>query len=106
LFGEISAMTQFNRLGKPLTTLLQRKDLHHRLINGSDYPLPAVNVVIHLGDLVDGGYIRESDQTALEEIYDFNPLLFDIVLKRALTAPGSDQRFAPEVFYGNPAIDG
>ena len=46
LYGEISAMTQFNRLPKPLLTLLERTDLHHRLVNGSDYPLPAINIVI------------------------------------------------------------
>ncbi len=34
LFADISAMTQFNRTGKPLTTILQREDLHERL------PLP------------------------------------------------------------------
>ena len=46
VFGEISAMTQFNRCGTPLTTILEREDLHDRLVNGSDYPLPAVNVLI------------------------------------------------------------
>jgi len=40
VFGEISAMTQFNRCGTPLTTILKRADLHDRLVNGSDYPLP------------------------------------------------------------------
>jgi mannonate dehydratase len=28
LFGEISAMTQFNRAGRPLHTILAREDLH------------------------------------------------------------------------------
>ena len=57
LFADISAMTQFNRIGKPLTTILQREDLHERLVNGSDYPLPAINVLIRTGALRKQGYI-------------------------------------------------
>ena len=36
----------------------------------------------------------------LHEIYDYNPLLFDFVLKRPLRAPQTGERFAAEVFYG------
>ena len=36
LFADISAMTQYNRIGGPLTTILQREDLHDHLVNGSD----------------------------------------------------------------------
>jgi uncharacterized protein len=46
VFGDISAMTQYNRIGEPLSTVLAREDLHARLVNGSDYPLPAVNALI------------------------------------------------------------
>lgn len=46
LFADISAITQINRMGNPLKIMLQRGDLHPRLINGSDYPLPALNAVI------------------------------------------------------------
>ena len=46
IFGEISAMTQFNRCGVPLATILEREDFHERLVNGSDYPLPAVNILV------------------------------------------------------------
>ena len=42
LFGDISAMTQLNRIGPALDTVLERDDWHDRLINGSDYPLPGV----------------------------------------------------------------
>src|ERR1044072_6666418 len=35
VFADISAMTQFNRIGKPLNTILEREDLHDRLVNGS-----------------------------------------------------------------------
>jgi len=104
VFGEISAMTQFNRLGKPLTTILEREDLHDRLVNGSDYPLPAVNALIRIRPLVKYGYLTESDGRSLSEIYDYNPLLFDFVLKRALTLPGTQRRLPAAVFMTNAAL--
>jgi predicted TIM-barrel fold metal-dependent hydrolase len=104
VFGEISAMTQYNRLGTPLTTLLAREDLHHRLVNGSDYPLPAVNVLVRTGKLTEYGYIDERDRPALREIYDYNPLLFDFVLKRTVKLPGTKQKFPASVFMTNTSL--
>ena len=104
VFGEISAMTQFNRVGHPLTTLLSREDLHHRLVNGSDYPLPAVNVLIRTKPLLSLGYINESERGSLREIYDYNPLLFDFVLKRTVKRPGTEKGFPPSIFMTNPAL--
>lgn len=98
LFGEISAMTQFNRVGHPLETMLEREDLHHRLVSGSDYPLPAINSLIHTSQLADLGFITEKERELLIEIYDYNPLLFDFVLKRTLEHPETGQRFPPSVF--------
>jgi predicted TIM-barrel fold metal-dependent hydrolase len=103
VFGEISAMTQFNRAGK-LRTMLAREDLHERLVNGSDYPLPAVNILIRTGRLVKLGYINRSEANSLKEIYDYNPLLFDFVLKRTLRLPGSSKRFPASVFMTNPSL--
>jgi len=104
LFGDISAMTQRNRLGVPLTTILERTDLHARLVNGSDYPLPAINIVISTGALARAGYITRTERTGLNEIYDYNPLLFDFVLKRTLRVPGAGQRLPASVFMANPAL--
>jgi predicted TIM-barrel fold metal-dependent hydrolase len=103
VFGEISAMTQFNRSGK-LRTLLAREDLHERLVNGSDYPLPAVNLLIRTRPLVKQGYINADEAASLKEIYDYNPLLFDFVLKRTLKLPGSFQRFPAAVFMVNSGL--
>src|SRR5213078_1240558 len=36
LFGDISAVLQYNRFRDTLETLLRRRDLHGRLVNGSD----------------------------------------------------------------------
>jgi len=105
LFGEISAMTQFNRSGKPLRTMLAREDLHERLVNGSDYPLPAVNLLIRTRPLVKQGYINNSEASSLKEIYDYNPLLFDFVLKRSLKLPGTTRSFPASIFMTNLALN-
>ena len=104
IFGEISAMTQFNRIGKPLHTILEREDLHERLVNGSDYPLPAVNILIRTRPLVKQGYLTSSEGEGLREIYDYNPLLFDFVLKRNLKRPGTSKTLPAAVFMTNPSL--
>ena len=104
LFGELSAMTQFNRLPEPIIALMRRTDLHHRLINGSDYPLPAINIVIRTSDLQKYGMLTASQRQFLNEIYDYNPLLFDFVLKRTIRVPGTDIGFPPSVFEAHPAL--
>jgi uncharacterized protein len=104
VFGDISAMTQFNRLGEPLSTVIEREELHGRLVNGSDYPLPAVNLLIRTKPLVRAGYLDGEEGNALREIYGFNPLLFDYVLKRCLKLPGTRRRLPASVFESNPAL--
>ncbi len=104
LFGDISAMTQRNRIGVPLTTILERTELHARLVNGSDYPLPAINIVISTGALARAGYITRAERTSLNEIYDYNPLLFDFVLKRTMKLPGASRRLPASVFMANPLL--
>lgn len=104
LFGDISAMTQRNRIGVPLTTILERAELHARLVNGSDYPLPAINIVISTRALARAGYITRAERTGLNEIYDYNPLLFDFVLKRTMKLPGAGRRLPASVFMANPVL--
>ena len=101
VFGDVSAMTQFNRIGRPLTTVLIREDLHERLLNGSDYPLPAINVLIRTRPLVKRGYITNDERNCLDEIYNYNPLLFDFVLKRTIKLPGTEKRLTPALFMKN-----
>lgn len=104
LFADISAMTQFNRIGKPLDTILAREDLQERLVNGSDYPLPAINVLIRTSTLVKQGYVTPDERTSLNEIYDYNPLLFDLVLKRTIRLPGTQKCLPAAVFQLNSAL--
>ncbi|HET6244863.1 MAG: amidohydrolase family protein [Bacteroidetes bacterium] len=105
LFGDISAMTQINRLGAPLRAILKRTKIHHRLINGSDYPLPAVNSLIWTRALVKMGYLDKEDRKPLNEIYKYNPLLFDFVLKRNIHHPTTGDKFDTAVFRTNYLIE-
>lgn len=96
LFGDISAMTQLNRIGPALQTVLTRDDWHHRLLNGSDYPLPGVMPLYSTEKFSSLGYIQEKDVDVIRELRSFNPLLFDFVLKRRLRWQGKG--FSASVF--------
>lgn len=103
LFGDISAMTQLNRIGPALDTVLERDDWHHRLINGSDYPLPGVFPLFSMTTMVDRGYINEGEAKVIRAIRPHNPLLFDFVLKRTLRHAGKS--FAPSIFQTRRIFD-
>lgn len=105
LFGEISGLTQVNRLGRPLEVLLESVDLHPRLVHGSDYPLPAIDLLIQTGALVRRGFLTRAEADALDEIFLFNPLLFDLALKRCLRHPESGARFPASVFHDHPELN-
>jgi predicted TIM-barrel fold metal-dependent hydrolase len=93
--GDISAVTQGNRMDV-VATLLARRDWHARLLNGSDYPLPGVLPLVSLPSLVDRELLDPAAVAPLKEIRDHNVLLFDFVLKRSLLSNGAG--FAPSVF--------
>ena len=105
LFAEISAMLQFNRMPGPFATLLKRRDLQPRIVNGSDYPLPEINALIHTRSMARAGFITDEERAQLNEIYDYNPLLFDFVLKRTMRHPETKQKLAASVFMANPGLD-
>ena len=103
LYGEISALTQTNRVGKALATTLTRTDWHPRLINASDYPLPGVMPLFSLRQLVTKKYINDEQAIILDKIRRHHALLFDLVLKRCLQAGG--RKFADEVFHSRRIFD-
>jgi uncharacterized protein len=98
LYGDIAGVVFFNHSVEALKTLLGREDLQHRLVNGSDYPLPAINFLVMTGRLVRHGFVTAAERCSLNEIYRYNPLLFDFVLKRTLRHPATGRRFSPSVF--------
>jgi mannonate dehydratase len=87
LFGDISAMTQFERAAW-LGRLVERTDWHHRLLNGSDYPLPGVLPIYGASVFADRGLLDPAAVPVLNTVQNHNPLLFDFVLKRSLRANG------------------
>lgn len=99
LFGDISAVVQANRIDV-LPTLLARRDLHARLLNGSDYPLPGVVPLIDLRKLAARGLLAAEMLEPLLQLRHHNLLMFDFVLKRSLALKG--QRFADRVFETAP----
>ncbi|HUK03846.1 MAG TPA: amidohydrolase family protein [Burkholderiales bacterium] len=96
LFGDISAMPQINRAAPALARVLEREDWHPRLLNGSDYPLPGLMPIFSVQYLVQLGLVQESALGLLKTIREYNPLLFDFVLKRHLRSNGKS--FARSVF--------
>jgi len=99
LWGEISALTLLTRVEDALPRMLRRTDLHHRLVNGSDYPIPAIDPLINTWQLQAAGLIAPGDRAALSELWSENPLLFDFVLKRHLrTEDAPHARFAASIF--------
>ncbi|HEV2007891.1 MAG TPA: hypothetical protein VGQ88_04125 [Burkholderiales bacterium] len=96
LFGELSAMTQLNRAGPALAAVIERGEWHHRLLNGSDYPLPGIMPLFSVDTMVEHKYIKPALAPLLTEIRKHNPLLFDFLLKRNLEVNG--KRLAPAIF--------
>ncbi len=99
LVGDISAITQGNRMNV-IPTLLARRDWHDRLLNGSDYPLPGVVPLIPLNALVERGVLDSGAVVTLAALRGHNVLLFDFVLKRTLASKGVG--FPPTVFETRP----
>ena len=129
LYGEISAVVLTNRMSKirfrikneegqeeeieevPLIHLMRWLDekglaLAERFVNGSDYPLPAINALIHTRDFAKWNLIRDRERAPLAEIYRRNPLEFDYVLKRTLRLPRDDHTPDDDGNWGcDPAVD-
>ncbi len=102
LFGEISAMTIVNRIGKPIDHVLRDSRLQARLMNGSDYPLPALNVLMQTGAVEKHGFITPDERVLLNEIDQHDPLLLDFVLKRTMRVEG--HRLADDLFMIRPEV--
>lgn len=99
LFGDLSAVTQVNRMDV-LKTILERQDWHDRLLNGSDYPLPGIVPLVSPRELAARGLLAGSAVEPLNRLRDYNVLLFDFVLKRSVSHKG--RGFAASVFETAP----
>ncbi|HEY8117882.1 MAG TPA: amidohydrolase family protein [Methylophilaceae bacterium] len=95
LVGEISAIALRNHEWS-IKPLLAKTEWHSRLINGSDYPLPAIMPLTDAANLGRAGLLNDMTVTFLQEIKKHNALLFDFALKRLLTYEGHS--FSPNIF--------
>jgi uncharacterized protein len=98
LFADISAVTLYTRLGKPLNYLLNNPQLHKRIVHGSDYPLPAINILYQAKQFFDKGYITNKEKELLQEIYLYNPIIFDFVTKKIIRHPETGKKLLPIAF--------
>jgi mannonate dehydratase len=106
LFGDVSALTIVNRIGAPLVKVLKDPELQKRLVNGSDYPLPAINVLMQTRAVENHALITAEQRELLNEIDRHDPLLLDFVMKRIirLHEDGKEYRLADEVFTARPEV--
>lgn len=104
LFGDISATVNSSTDLGAITTLVARRDLHRQLVYGSDYPGPLINVGIKLSRLVDAQLLEANVKPLLQELYHYNPLLFNLALMRSIKHPDSGRKFPPAIFAQNPSL--
>lgn len=81
LFADISAMALRTRT-KALREVLDREEWHHRLLNGSDHPLPGVMPLNSPGAMARAGLLSPKAVPLLETLKLHNALLYDFTLKR------------------------
>lgn len=102
LFGDISGLLIRDRRSLDyLATIMADETLRHRIVNGSDYPIPAVSFLNSTGELRRKGYIDGIEEAALDRIYGFNPLLFDYVVKRTIHHPRRPDLGLPASMFGS-----
>ena len=95
VFGEISALTLVNHAWA-IKPILERADWHSRLINGSDYPLPAIMPLINTRQLNQMGLLKSEYLPFLQALKQFHPLMYDFAVKRVIEFNGV--RFDKKVF--------
>jgi len=106
-YGEISALTLVNHAWA-IKPVLARTDWHDRLVNGSDYPLPAIMPLINTRQLYQKGLLDREHLPFLQALKRYNPLMFDFALKRLIRY--NDNTFSPSIFetrhfYDTPTPD-
>jgi mannonate dehydratase len=87
LFGDISAIVQTNR-AVYLPRIMARQEWHARLFNGSDYPLPGVIPLFSVDSMVEQRWLSAAEAAFIKQLREYNPLMFDFVLKRTLRIGG------------------
>ncbi len=87
VFGDISATNLFNHAWV-IKPLLARQDWHARLLNGTDYPLPAILPLVSTKELAHMGLLQTEYLNFLQTLRNYNPLMFDFATKRLMQWQG------------------
>jgi len=103
LIGDISGIVAYGRVDS-ITPLIDHQNIHSRLIFGTDYPIPCVNVSVLTIQLAKNGLITTEERELVNEIYHYNPILFDFCLKRILRS-SSGKQFCLSIFRTNSFFD-
>lgn len=100
LFADISTLTQVHHDSGPLRDLLRARELHPRLLYGSDFPLPGLRFMVSPTRLRLAGLLGATQARLCRELFDYNPLLFDFAVARTVRFEdaGESFRFSPIVF--------
>lgn len=69
-----------------------------RLLYGSDYPLPCLWGINSTRKLVQAGYINHTERSILNEVFYYNPLLYNLALMRTVRHPETGAKFPLEMF--------
>ncbi|MBF0285473.1 MAG: amidohydrolase family protein [Magnetococcales bacterium] len=88
LFGDLSATLLANRESRFQHELLRRREWASRLLQGSDYPLPGVKILLSPTQLAEEGLLDRDHIKVLKALRRHNPLLYEFVLKRTITLAG------------------
>jgi uncharacterized protein len=102
VFGEISALTLINHAWA-IKPILERTDWHNRLLNGTDYPLPGIFPLINTETLTKAGLLENEHISFLQQLKQYNPLMFDFAVKRLIKFNGVS--FANSVFETRHVFD-
>jgi len=94
-YGETSALTLLTHVDA-IKPILARADLHGRMLNGSDYPLPGIVPLVNTHYLHRLGLLEAEHVPFLQQLKHYNPLLFDFALKRLIAFEGV--RFPAQTF--------
>ncbi len=100
LFADISAITFINRLDK-IEEMLSHTEIMERVRYGSDYPLPAIKVLTPIKKFVNKGLLTPEDKSILDELYIYNPIFFDIALKKLLKDPKTGKPIFQAIVFSN-----
>lgn len=101
LYGDLSALTSDHNYPH-LKGIIENSDqsgFTRQFIYGSDYPHPAAYLYYPVNDLISSGYLDENMRAPLKEIFKYNPLIFDFVLKRNIRHPKTGEKLPIETFF-------